>query len=394
VYTTEDIYNLCKKIHEILEKLIHSKNLRIALLDQKKQTLTFPYFSDLHDSQPLPRRLGKGLTEYVLKTGKPELLTAKDVSDLINSGSVELLDKPAPLWLGVPLKVAENTIGVLILKYYEDDKALSEEEVQIITFVAEQIAQAIQRRVSSEEIRKYADDLRYINSTKDKFFSIISHDLRAPLNGLLSFSELLLEDFATQPEHEKELFIQNLQSTLKSLLSLTENLLTWARIQGSGLTIEKQTITLKKLLNSVLESQLLVAGNKAITLEVICKPEIEVFADYNMLETVIRNLVSNAIKFTNRRGKIVIKAIERNDEVIIQVEDSGIGMSVELVSNLFRIDQKVTRIGTNSEKGTGLGLVICKEFIEKNGGSISVESAINTGTTISVVLKSKPSVTE
>lgn len=388
VYASTDMFGFYKSIHEVVSKLMPAKNFYISLYDEKNQMLSFPYFVDEFDGPQPPKKLGRGLTEYVLRIGKPALIDAQTDLDLRFKGEVDLIGEPQALWLGVPLTVGNRTIGVIVIQDYENVNAFGQEEVLVLTFVATQIAQVIERRRNSEEIQKYTEELKSLNSAKDKFLSIISHDLRAPLNGLLSFSEILLDDFASQPENEKELFIENLQSSIKNLLSLTENLLTWAQLQSKGIKADMQKIELLDIIKSVLRTQNLVAKNKEVLTEIICEPGILVYADVNMLETILRNLVSNSIKFTKPGGLITVRGFEENDSVIIQIDDTGIGMSSELTENLFRIDTKVTREGTQREKGTGLGLIICKEFIDKNNGTISVQSEINKGTTITLTFHS------
>ncbi len=388
VYTSTDMFNLYKTIHEVVSKLMPAKNFYISLYDEKNQMLTFPYFVDEFDEPQPPKKVGRGLTEYVLRIGKPALIDAQTDLDLRLKGEVDLIGEPQALWLGVPLTVGNRTIGVIVIQDYENVKAFGQEEVLVLTFVATQIAQVIERKRNAEEIQKYTEELKNLNSAKDKFLSIISHDLRAPLNGLLSFSEILLDDFASQSENEKELFIENLQSSVKNLLSLTENLLMWAQLQSKGIKADPQKIELMDVIKSVMRTQNLVAKNKEVLMEFSCEPDILVYADLNMLETVLRNLVSNSLKFTKRGGLITIRGFEENNSVIIQVEDTGIGMSNELTQNLFRIDSKVTREGTQREKGTGLGLIICKEFLDKNNGTISVQSEINKGTVITLSFQS------
>ncbi len=236
-------------------------------------------------------------------------------------------------------------------------------------------------------------NLAELNKQKDKFFSIVAHDLRGPFSGMLGFSGILLEEYSQLTEDEKKNYIEIINSSLKDLLTFIDNLLTWARIQSNRFDHEPKEIDLEEIITPVFQSQKIAAANKQITLEsnlpagqASLQQSLTAFADPGMTETVIRNLVSNAIKFTKTNGKIKVNAYNSGKFVNIQVEDNGIGMSQEIVDNLFNIETKATRNGTNNEKGTGLGLIICKEFIEKNGGIISVKSQVNKGTVISFTL--------
>ncbi len=232
--------------------------------------------------------------------------------------------------------------------------------------------------------------LEELNQQKDKFFSIVAHDLRSPFAGMLGFAEILSEDYAELSEDEKKFYIDNIQLSLKNLLSLIDNLLTWARLNLNRADYNPKEVQLAEIIISVIRSQNIAATNKKIELQSNTDKNISAFADPDMIETVIRNLVSNAIKFTNTDGIVKINAIDNGQFVKIEVEDNGVGMKPEIANNLFKIDGHVTTKGTNDEKGTGLGLIICKEFVEKHGGTISVASEVGRGTTISFMLPKKP----
>ena len=232
--------------------------------------------------------------------------------------------------------------------------------------------------------------LEELNQQKDKFFSIVAHDLRSPFAGMLGFAEILSEDYAELSEDEKKFYIDNIQLSLKNLLSLIDNLLTWARLNLNRADYNPKEVQLAEIIISVIRSQNIAATNKKIELQSNTDKNISAFADPDMIETVIRNLVSNAIKFTNAEGIIKINAFENGQFIKVEVEDNGVGMKPEIANNLFKIDAQVTTKGTNDEKGTGLGLIICKEFVEKHGGTISVASEVGRGTTISFMLPKKP----
>ena len=231
--------------------------------------------------------------------------------------------------------------------------------------------------------------LEELNKQKDKFFSIVAHDLRSPFAGMLGFAEILSEDYAELSEEDKKFYIDNIQLSLKNLLLLIDNLLTWARLNLNRADYNPKEISLAEIIGSVIRSQSIAATNKKIELQTNTDKNLSAFADPDMIETVIRNLVSNAIKFTNNEGIIKINAFENGQSIKVEVEDNGIGMKPEIANNLFKIDAHVTTKGTNDEKGTGLGLIICKEFVEKHGGTISVASEVGRGTTISFILPNK-----
>ena len=240
-----------------------------------------------------------------------------------------------------------------------------------------------QRIEFHEKLIATQKELELLNKQKDKFFSIIAHDLRSPFSGMLGFAEILIEDYSVLPDEEKKFYIDGVYSSLKDLLTLIDNLLTWSRLNLDRIEFNPVEISLSAITNSVFKSQSIAATNKGVALQSEFDKDVKAFADSDMIETVIRNLVSNAIKFTNPNGVITVKAAAYGDIVKVEIADNGVGMKPEIANNLFKIDMHVTTKGTKGENGTGLGLIICKEFVEKNGGTISVESEVGKGTTIS-----------
>ena len=236
-------------------------------------------------------------------------------------------------------------------------------------------------RIKAEaEIKLKNEQLHAINATKDKFFSIIAHDLRGPLGAFIGLTEMMADESQYFPPDQKKDLTLTLNHSARNIFNLLENLLEWSQMQKGHTAFNPQIQGLKELFN---ESTKIVndsARNKAIEISIDIPKELDVFADTNMLQTVIRNLVSNAIKFTRHGGMITISAGPgENNTAVIAVKDTGIGMSNEMLDNLFRIDVKSNRPGTEGEPSTGLGLLLCKEFVEKHGGKIWVESEEGKG---------------
>ena len=222
-------------------------------------------------------------------------------------------------------------------------------------------------------------ELQELNATKDKFFSIISHDLKGPLNSLTSFSGLLINHANSLSKEEIQMLAKDLDKSLKNLFALLENLLEWSRSQTGKIDFKPESLNLTKVLEE--NSQLLrnQALNKKITIGTLVNTEVLAYADHNSIQTVVRNLISNAIKFTPEQGTITLNVQRKEHEVVVSVADTGVGMSEPVIQKLFRIDAKHSTKGTAEEKGTGLGLILCKEFVEKNGGRIWVESTEGKG---------------
>jgi signal transduction histidine kinase len=233
----------------------------------------------------------------------------------------------------------------------------------------------IRRYIKSEQKLRF--ELEGLNENKNKFFSIISHDLRGPVNNILTLSELVQKETS---QEEKSKLNSMIDISIKKVNDLLSNLLKWSSIQMNTIEIIPQLLSPIKLVDENLRILDEIAGKKNIALINEIKPDATIWADREMINTVLRNLISNAIKFTKTGGQISISLAERGEMNEIWVKDNGIGMSKEDMDKLFRKEIKKSTPGTADEAGSGLGLHISKEFIEKNGGRISVESERNKGT--------------
>ena len=221
-----------------------------------------------------------------------------------------------------------------------------------------------------------------LNSTKDRFFSIIAHDLRGPFNGLLGVSNLLASEIKTLNKEEIEFFSKLINDSLKKQFELLNDLLEWSRLQNGTFSLKYETINLHNALNEVIKPLELLASQKTIKLHNEIDKELLLNADKNMIGLVLRNLISNGIKFTNEGGLIKISAFQNDVMTEVIVSDNGVGIAQEDISKLFRIDVHLSTTGTNNEMGTGLGLILCKEIIEKHSGEIRIESKPNQETKI------------
>ncbi|WP_162845377.1 tetratricopeptide repeat-containing sensor histidine kinase [Labilibaculum antarcticum] len=231
--------------------------------------------------------------------------------------------------------------------------------------------------------------LKIMNTTKDKFFSIIAHDLRSPFNAILGFSELIKNEVKSGKDLKTiEDYNANINESAKSLFTLLENLLQWANDQRGVLEFTPIQIDLYELIQSNLTIFKLKATDKSIKLFSDIKPNTVAFGDVNMVNTIIRNLISNALKFTNENGEIFLSTISDGNFIYLSVKDTGIGISKNDQDKLFRLDGNFTTMGTKDESGSGLGLILCKEFVKKNGGKIWVESEENKGSKFIFSLKS------
>lgn len=250
------------------------------------------------------------------------------------------------------------------------------------------MAKFIQSRLLSQSAR----ELKKANTSKDRFFSILAHDLKGPISSTLALAELLERGSFEDDEVERKKAYKLLQSSLYNSSKLLDNVLLWARNQGGNITYNPVQLNLHQTVESCIEVLKIVAAHKDISIQNLTGKDISIFADQDMIHTIFRNLLSNAIKFTPNLGEVQVLSDQIKNEkslkdfISVTVVDHGIGMDSTTLDHLFRIENKSTTLGTNNERGTGLGLVLCKDFIEKHGGSIQVQSVQNEGSRFTVTL--------
>ena len=251
-----------------------------------------------------------------------------------------------------------------------------------------------ERKQAEMLLEKQAKELQELNATKDKFMSIIAHDLRSPFNAIIGFSDLMIKNFH---QLDEETFLKGLkiiESASNHAYKLLENLLIWARNQTEKSQYSPEMLNLSQLVHEALKTIESTAVHKKISFSTSINKNLQVFADQNMLDSIIRNLVTNAIKFSFKEGKVRIKAILTENGVCISVSDKGIGISSDRLASIFEIDKHTNTNGTENELGSGLGLILCKDFVTRHNGKIWIESTLNKGTKVSFTLPLKSGTSE
>ena len=238
-----------------------------------------------------------------------------------------------------------------------------------------------ERKMAENALKENESRLRELNATKDKFFSIIAHDLKNPFNSILGLSNILVEQIHEKNFDGIEEYAAIIQKSSMQVYELLVNLLEWSRTQIGRIEFSPEYIELGALINEVAELLNDSGKQKSIAILKELPRNMLVSADKAMISSVLRNLITNAIKFTHPDGQVIISADKKPDELTISITDNGIGISKETIGRLFRIDENHIALGIQNEKGTGLGLILCKEFIEKHGGKIWVESEVGKGST-------------
>ncbi|MDF3822111.1 HAMP domain-containing sensor histidine kinase [Leptospira sp. 96542] len=254
-------------------------------------------------------------------------------------------------------------------------------------FAKEQKENEAKSKLAEKKIRNYLAELQSLNLTKDKFFSILAHDLKGPIGGISSFASMILEDIESQSIEKSKRALSLLVQSSGDVYNLLENLLTWARSQTGEVEYNPTTFSAFQLIETVMSVLSFPAENKFVILENKIPISLTVYGDQKMLETVFRNLIANAIKYSKASDKIQIHLEDREQSILFIVEDNGIGMDEKIYRKLFQIDTKQISIpGTNGERGTGLGLILSNEFILRHGGKIWVESETGIGSKFFVEL--------
>ncbi len=239
---------------------------------------------------------------------------------------------------------------------------------------------------NNTKLQDSEERLSKLNSVKDKFLSIISHDLRAPLNTIVGFMKILEIDFQAFTEEEIKQFTSETQKSVNRLVNLLDNLLQWSLSETEDIKFEPEKLDLKQLLTENISLYKITAQEKEVSLKLDAQAPITVYADANMVNFILRNLLSNAIKFSEKQTSISITAQHTGQQIHLEVKDQGVGISEKNIQKIFNAEEHFSTTGTQKEKGTGFGLLLCKNFVEKNGGTIHIESKLGKGTTVSFTL--------
>ncbi|PKP34175.1 MAG: hypothetical protein CVU00_07970 [Bacteroidetes bacterium HGW-Bacteroidetes-17] len=282
------------------------------------------------------------------------------------------------------IRISQLKKDKLKLEKYVEERTNEIHQKNIILEENQSILQAQKNKIQENIVA-----LKESNATKDKFFSIIAHDLKNPFNSILGFADILNTEYDVFDDLQRKRMINEIDKTSKSTFDLLENLLTWSRSQSGKIAINKEYIKIKELIISCINPYLPNAKAKNISIIEDIDDNISFYADKYTFSNIIGNLVNNAIKFTHVGGEIKISITETNTHQQLIVEDNGVGIGQDDIDKLFRIDESHSTPGTNNEQGTGLGLLLCKEFIEMNNGNISVESGIGKGSRFTISLPRK-----
>jgi two-component system, sensor histidine kinase and response regulator len=361
---------------EFITTLIRSQSLCVALFSTTGD-LVFANdsMSSLFKNEP-----SKSLINPTFET----LLSADNSSPLVFEGFLTLGDYTSintSIWAQVYRKDARLLImgGVNAATLQEQNETMHQLNREITSIQRDLIKEKYSLQKTLGQLNEANDQLKKLNADKDRFIGILGHDLKNPFHNILGLAGILAEDVERLSNSEMAEIGATINRSAKGLYKLLEDILLWARAQQGKIPFNPQYHNFSKISSEVYEVLKPNARAKNIAVKDISPDDLVIFADIDMVKTVLRNLVSNAIKFTNSGGLINVKALHTDSIVTITVSDNGVGITPEIRSKLFDISEVVTTKGTGNEKGTGLGLLLCKEFVEQHGGKIWVESEVGKG---------------
>ena len=383
-----DIADIYPTIVKELGRIWDTNNFYIALYKKDSETLSLPFFADEKDKfDEVP---AKGtLTGWVVRHNKAVLLKVQDQKRLEDEGEIDLVGTPCKVWMGVPLKVEGETIGVMCLQDYHNEDKFSPEDLNVLEFIANQIAISIQRKTMLDNLilaRKKAEEAAL---SKQQFMSTMSHEIRTPLNEVIGISNLLLQE---NPREDQMDYIKTLRFSGNHLLTLVNDVLDYNKMELGMIAFEKTQFNLRDFLDEIMRSYSFRSKDKQLEFEMVISPDlpIEVVGDALRLNQILSNLLSNALKFTTKGSiRVLVNEIERkgnSSTLEFIIRDTGIGIPHDRQAMIF---ESFTQASTDTARrfgGTGLGLSICKKLIELMGGQISVESEPNVGSTFRFTL--------
>ncbi|HBE40575.1 MAG TPA: hypothetical protein DDW27_05110 [Bacteroidales bacterium] len=383
-----DLKELYPIIERELSRIWNTNNFYIALYDSKTETLSLPFFADEKDNfNEAPA--SKTITGWVIKNKKSVLLKERDQIKLEESGDIELIGTPCKVWMGVPLKVDNDVIGVLCLQDYNDEDRFSHDDLYVLDFIANQTAVALQRRIMLDNLITARQKAEEAAQSKQIFMSTMSHEIRTPLNEVIGITNLLLQG---NPREDQMDFIKTLRFSGNHLLTLVNDVLDYNKMESGKIVFEQISFNLNDFLDEIMRSYSF--RSKAKQLDFKIKKEgnlpVNVIGDQIRLNQILSNLLSNALKFTKQGGiTVLIRELERKNnhsKLEFLVKDTGIGIPSEKQSAIFENYTQAASDTTRRYGGTGLGLAICKKLVELQGGTITVESEPETGSTFRFTL--------
>ena len=376
------LHDFAQTIQKELSALIDTTNFYIALYDEKSDGFRVVFQQDEKDSfATIPSE--KTLTGHVFRIRKPLLVTRKTREELLKSGIIEQYGSPSEAWLGVPLMIDNNAIGVFAVQNYSDEHAFQKPDIELLEIISRQLSMVIYRKQQEQELRTALEKARESDRLKTAFLSNLSHEIRTPMNGILGFASLIGDP--TLNRFEKEEYLNVIRKSSERMLNTMNDIIEAAKIQIGEIQITKEEVSVAALLHDMQRSFMPEAEVKGLRLSVSIPSALEkscrLYTDGQKLRTALSHLIHNAIKFT-KQGYVEFGCWQKNNAIEFFVKDSGIGIPKNRQQAVFnRFEQADADYSTRLYEGSGLGLTIAKAYVEWLGGSIQVVSEVGKGST-------------
>ncbi|HEY5912839.1 MAG TPA: ATP-binding protein [Verrucomicrobiae bacterium] len=392
VHAAQDLQSLYARVHEIVLGLMPARNFYIAIYDAAIGLFTFPYFVDERDPAPGPRNLDSGLTGSIIRTGKPLLVNSRTQIQKLPAGVAVLDDKttyietgtPSAVWLGAPLSVRGQTMGVIAVQDYADDLAYGEDDMQLLAFIGEQTGLAIERKKAEEDLLKALEREKELGRLKSNFVSLVSHEFRTPLGIIMSSAEILRDYFDSLEPAERTEHLESIQRSTRRMADLMEEVLLLGRFEAGRVDFKPEWLDLCVLAGRIVDEVRSATANACpIHLEISSESR-RAWTDERLFRHIFTNLLSNAVKYSDRGKLVEFTVLRQQNRAVCKVRDQGRGIPEEDREWLFRAFHRGRNVA--DRPGTGLGLVLVKRCVELHSGSIEVTSRLGEGSTFTVLL--------
>ncbi len=319
----------------------------------------------------------------------PEILIVPDATQdqRFADNPLVLSDPHIRFYAGVPLITKEGfALGTLCV-IDRCPRELNKHQIRALEILAHQVVNQIELRLSHNRLREYAEQLQKLNTSKDRFFSILAHDLKSPFNGILNLTKILQAEADDLTRTDIKDIAQDIHNASEQAFKLMDDLLQWSLFETGGMHYQAVRLSLYEIAVNVVSLLGAVAHRKGVHLRIVSGEDVVVYADRQMVHSILQNLVTNAIKFTPPQGKVTISIASSGTNAVVTVADTGVGMNEAQMQCIFSDNYACpSTVGTAGEMGTGLGLLLCRQFVEQNGGRIRVVSELNKGTTFTFTL--------
>ncbi len=397
VASTTNLDDLLGLIHRSIGRILYAENCFVALHDPLTDQIGFEFWADKFDPIPAPASVGKSFSNFVLRSGEALLLSKDKVNEMIESGLVSRVGSASASWLGVPLKTPERTIGVLVVQHYEKEGVYSHQDLAFLISVGDQIAIAIERKRSEEQLLIFNDKLQRSNRELQDFAYVASHDLQEPLRKVQAFSDRLKTKYSDKLEGEGLDYLERMRGAANRMQLLIQDLLTFSRVATNARPFAK--VDLKEITREVLSDLEVKIEETGASVEIGELPTVD--ADPLQMRQLLQNLIGNALKFRKSSQSPIINIFSQSlpsnrngsrGKFQLVVKDNGIGFDEKYTDKIFAVFQRLH--GRTEYEGSGVGLSICRKIAERHNGHIAANSTLHEGSTFIVTLPVRQAVSE